>query len=139
MSDPVMVEYERRTAISNGYQAMPMPDEQQIKDGAHILSEILDDAAPLNESRYRFPARQMLRYAAWLRKNEDAYDRGRRDMLNAILTLNPEVARKLHDIRGEEPAFTNEHGKLPFDVVFWVTAVAEQLGIEPKEDADAAA
>lgn len=67
--DPVMVEFERRTAVSNGYQSMPMPDEQQIKDGAHILSEILDDAAPLYEHRYRFPAREMLRYAAWLGKD----------------------------------------------------------------------
>ena len=65
---------------------------------------------------------------------EDAYDRGRRDMLNAILALNPEVARKLHDIRGDEGGeFTNEYGKLPFDVVFWVCAVAEQIGIEPRE------
>lgn len=62
------------------------------------------------------------------------YDRGRRDMLNAILSPNPEVARKLHDIRGDEGVeFTNIHGKLSFDLVFWVTAVAEQLGIEPKE------
>jgi hypothetical protein len=180
-------------SIFNGYSAMPMPDEQQIKDGAHILSEIIDDAAPLNERRYLFPAQQMLRYAAWLARtdsvqeglarrlraayivvtkstmwptdeqflemltlmskvgpvpgqdglgdteeNEEAYDRGRRDMLNAILALNPEVARKLHDIRaedGDEP-FSNVLGQLPFDVVFWVCAVAEQLGIEPKEMSD---
>lgn len=68
---------------------------------------------------------------------DEAYDRGRRDMLNAILSPNPEVARKLHDIRGDEGVeFTNIHGKLSFDLVFWVTAVAEQLGIEPKEMTD---
>jgi hypothetical protein len=73
--------------------------------------------------------------AAVSHERVNAYDRGRRDMLNAILAPNPEVARKLHDIRCDEGIeFTNEHGKLSFDLLFWVTAVAEQLGIEPKED-----
>jgi len=53
-------------AVFNGYSAMPEPDEQQVTDGAHILSEIIDDAAPLNERRYRFPAAAMLKYAAYL-------------------------------------------------------------------------
>lgn len=66
MVDPVMVEYERRMAILKGYEAMPEPTEQQIADGAHILSEIIDDAAPLNERYYRFPAIAMLKYAAYL-------------------------------------------------------------------------
>lgn len=64
--DPVMVEYERRMAIYKGYSAMPEPTEQEIVDGAHILSEIIDDAAPLNERRYRFPAAAMLKFAAYL-------------------------------------------------------------------------
>lgn len=63
---------------------------------------------------------------------DDAYDRGRRDVLNAILALNPDAARKLHDLNGEGE-FSNAEGKLPFDVVFWVSEVAEQLGIEPRE------
>lgn len=65
---------------------------------------------------------------------DDAYDRGRRDVLNAILAVNPDAARKLHDGHFDEGVeFTNAEGKLPFDVVFWVTTVADQLGIEPRE------
>lgn len=63
------------------------------------------------------------------------YDRGRRDMLNALLACNPDVAKMLHAIRCDDGnPFENEHGKLPFDVVFWVTAVADQFGIAPKEE-----
>ena len=69
MSDAMMTNFERNREVFAGYSAMPKPDEQQIKDGAHILFEIIDDAAPLNERRYRFPAREMLRYAAWLGKD----------------------------------------------------------------------
>lgn len=65
----------------------------------------------------------------------DDYDRGRRDMLNALLALNPKAALALHIVHGgTEKTFTNPEGKLPFDVVFWVATVAEQLGIEPKEE-----
>lgn len=60
-------------------------------------------------------------------------DLARRDLLNSILALNPEVARKLHDCRQDGTDFDNPHGKLPFDVVFWVAEVAERLGIEPKD------
>ena len=63
------------------------------------------------------------------------YDRGRRDLLNAMLELNPKAAQKLHVINGgTEETFSNHEGKLPFDVVFWVCEVAEQLGIEPREE-----
>lgn len=63
------------------------------------------------------------------------YERGQRDILNALLALNPQAALELHiGHGGTEETFTNQAGKLPFDVVFWVTTVAEQLGIEPKED-----
>jgi hypothetical protein len=65
----------------------------------------------------------------------DAYDQGRRDVLNAILALNPKVAQKLHILSGgTEDTFENHAGKLPFDVVFWTTEVAAQLGIQPKEE-----
>lgn len=64
-----------------------------------------------------------------------AYDLGRRDVLNAILELNPDVASKLHAIScNEDDAFDNAEGRLPFDVAFWVTSVAEQLGIQPKAE-----
>lgn len=64
------------------------------------------------------------------------YDRGRRDVLNAILALNPKAALKRHIINGgTEDTFDNHQGQLPFDVVFWVCEVADQLGIEPKDDA----
>lgn len=62
------------------------------------------------------------------------YERGQRDTLNAILDLNPKAAQRLHMVSGgTEDTFANHEGRLPFDVVFWVTEVAEQLGIEPKE------
>lgn len=35
----------------------PLPTEAMIAKGAHVLSEWLDDAAPLNERRYREPAK----------------------------------------------------------------------------------
>lgn len=66
---------------------------------------------------------------------ETDYDRGRRDMLNALLALNPRAAQRLHIVSGgTEESFSNHEGRIPFDVVFWVTEVAEQLGIEPKDD-----
>jgi len=61
----------------------------------------------------------------------DHYDRGRRDMLNAILALNPAADALCAEMHGRTP---DPHGKLPFDVLLWVTIVAEQLGIEPKVD-----
>lgn len=61
----------------------------------------------------------------------DPYDRGRRDMLNAILELNPAIGAKLAAFSGRD---ADPHGRLPFDVVLWVTEVATQLGIEPKDD-----
>ncbi|MDO8800036.1 hypothetical protein [Phenylobacterium sp.] len=70
---------------------------------------------------------------AALEASDRVADLARRDLLNSILALNPEVARKLHDCRAEGGAFNNPHGKLPFDVVFWVGEVAERLGIEPVE------
>lgn len=63
------------------------------------------------------------------------YDRGRRDVLNAILALNPKAALNLHIVNGgTEETFSNTDGRLPFDVVFWVCDVADQLGIEPTDD-----
>lgn len=63
------------------------------------------------------------------------YERGQRDTLNAILAPNPKAAQRLHVvIGGTEDTFDNHDGELPFDVVFWVTEVAEQLGIEPKDE-----
>lgn len=64
-----------------------------------------------------------------------SYDRGRRDILNAILALNPVAAQKRHIINGgTEETFSNHEGKLPFDVVFWVCEVAAQLGIRSTEE-----
>jgi hypothetical protein len=61
------------------------------------------------------------------------YERGQRDMINALLALNPKAAQRLHMVGGgTEETFDNHEGRLPFDLVFWVTEVAEQLGIEPK-------
>jgi hypothetical protein len=60
----------------------------------------------------------------------DEYDRGRREVLNSILALNPPIAAKLAELHER---LADPHGKLPFDVVFWVCEVAAQLGIEPKD------
>ncbi len=59
------------------------------------------------------------------------YERGRRDMLNALLSPNPHVSARLAAVldRPADPA-----GRLPFDVVYWIAEVAEQLGILPLED-----
>lgn len=62
---------------------------------------------------------------------EDAYDRGRRDMLNAILALNPAAAASLAKVEERTP---DPYGRLPFDVVFWVTTVADQLGIKTLDE-----
>lgn len=61
----------------------------------------------------------------------DPYDRGRRDMLNALLELNPEVAAKLAFWAERDP---DPVGRLPFDVSFWIHSVADQLGIKPRSD-----
>jgi hypothetical protein len=72
-------------------------------------------------------------------KIDERYDQGRRDVLNAILALNPKVAQKLHILSGgTEETFNNHEGRLPFDVVFWVTEVAEQLGIQPRDATEGA-
>lgn len=58
----------------------------------------------------------------------------RRATLNDLLALNPKAALALHVVHGyTEASFTNEQGKLPFDVVFWVCEVAGQLGIDLAE------
>jgi len=82
----------------------------------------------------RLHAMDALQFAARF-EPAHAYDLGQRDVLNAILALNPKVAESLH--RVQQPVgtpFDNVEGKLPFDVVFWVTSVAEQLNIKPKAD-----
>lgn len=61
----------------------------------------------------------------------DTYDRGRRDVLNAILALNKDAAAGLAALHGRE---ADPHGKLPFDVVYWVTFVAGQLGITERSE-----
>ena len=62
------------------------------------------------------------------------YERGQRDILNALLALNPKAAQRLHIVSGgTDETFANHEGKLPFDVVFWVAEVADQLGIQPKD------
>lgn len=63
---------------------------------------------------------------------EKAYDHGRRDMLNALLALNPAAAAALARLHGRVP---DPVGRLPFDVFVWVTEVALQLGIKPLDQA----
>lgn len=66
-------------------------------------------------------------------KLAQARDAGMRDMLNAILALNPEVAAKVARWR-EPPSPPNPEGKIPFEVALWVTEVATQLGIKSCEE-----
>lgn len=93
-----------------------------------------DDAGTMRASAREFHmkrgAAMLERYAELL--DGDPYDRGRRDMLNALLALNPEAEAKLAAAKDEEP---EGMGRLPFDLAFWVTTVADQLGIEPREEA----
>lgn len=62
-----------------------------------------------------------------------AYDQGRRDVLNALLALNPAASSKIATLHGREP---DPVGRLPFDVVMWVHEVAAQLSIEPRNPAN---
>jgi len=64
--DPVTAAFNKRTAFRLGAEAMPDPTEEEIAYGAHVLSEWLDDAAPLNERRYREPAKAVLKFAAYM-------------------------------------------------------------------------
>lgn len=61
----------------------------------------------------------------------EAYDRGRRDMLNALLEPNPPVQTKLAHWAEKEP---DPEGRMPFDVALWITEVAHQLGIKSQEE-----
>lgn len=65
-TDPVMDAFNRRTELRLASEKMPEPAEEAIAYGAHILSEWLDDAAPLHEDRYREPARAVLKFVAYL-------------------------------------------------------------------------
>lgn len=73
-------------------------------------------------------------YGETLQPFTAVHDRGRRDMLNALLSPNPSVAAKVAELMDEGGA-PNPEGKLPFVVVLWITSVADQLGIEPKDGA----
>lgn len=65
-NDPVMKAWNRRQELRLGAEAMPDPSEEEIAYGAHVLSEWLDDAAPLHERRYREPAKEVLKFAAYM-------------------------------------------------------------------------
>lgn len=61
------------------------------------------------------------------------YERGQRDLLNSLLALNPAAENKLAALHGRE---ANAEGQPPFDAVFWITQVADQLGIKPLDELD---
>lgn len=64
--DPVMAAYEERERKRLGAEKMPEPSEEDVAYAAHVLSEWLDDAAPLHERRYREPGRAVLKFAAFM-------------------------------------------------------------------------
>lgn len=48
------------------------PSHEEIDNAAHILSEWLDDSAPMHERQYRAPARAVLKYAEYMRRKKNA-------------------------------------------------------------------
>jgi hypothetical protein len=107
----------------------------ELEDAIRIANAVLDKPYIDPDGDICLLARQFLRARDTLTRDAEAYDRGRRDVLNALLALNPRAAQRLHMISGgTEETFNNHAGKIPFDVVFWVAEVAEQLGIKPKDE-----
>lgn len=51
-------------AIHEAYTAQPEPREDVLNHATYLLSEWLNDNAPLGEGRYREPARALLKFAA---------------------------------------------------------------------------
>ena len=49
--------------IMNSYEDQPEPREDVLAHATHILSEWLNDRAPIGEGRYREPARALLKFA----------------------------------------------------------------------------
>lgn len=60
-----------------------------------------------------------------------SYERGQRDMLDKLLTLNPEVNAKIAAMWERVP---DPEGRIPFDAAAWITLVADQCGITLKAD-----
>lgn len=61
------------------------------------------------------------------------YEQGQRDLLNLLLTPNKAAADTVAEIMDRAPA-TNPHGKLSFETLVWITTIAVQLGIKPKDN-----
>jgi hypothetical protein len=105
--------------------------ENEMTTETEARCELCGDPMPKGEEMFKFHGysgscpKPPLQRAA---ESATRYDQGRRDVLNAILALNPEVSALLAKLHKRDP---DPEGRLPFDVVVWVTAVAEQLGIEP--------
>lgn len=51
--------------ILAAYQAMPDPVGEVLAQATHILSEWLNDNAPIGEGRYREPARALLKFSTF--------------------------------------------------------------------------
>lgn len=65
IEDQMPTKYELDHEAFAGMNTMPEPAEEAVDRAAHILSEWLDDAAPLHEQRYREPAKAVLKFAAY--------------------------------------------------------------------------
>jgi len=98
----------------------PLPDDRHAIEMHDLRCAGLFDLAAALEAERK----------AWRAAEAKAvgYERGRRDMLNALLAPNPIAAARLARLSNSEP---DVEGRLPFDVVFWVSEIAEQLGIKP--------
>ena len=53
------------TDILTHINQMPEPTPEVLDYATHVLSEWLNDHAPIGEQRYREPARMVLRFAQW--------------------------------------------------------------------------
>lgn len=65
----VKIARENALEIMNAYQAQPEPSEEALAHATYILSEWLNDSAPIGEGRYREPARALLKFAALVSKD----------------------------------------------------------------------
>lgn len=64
------------------------------------------------------------------------YERGQRDLLNVLLTPNKAATDVVDNLMDRNPS-DNPHGKLSFETLVWITTIAAQLGIEPKDEVPA--
>ena len=61
---PIEIVRTNATEIMDAYAAQPEPPAAVLDHATYILSEWLNDGAPIGERRYREPARALLKFAS---------------------------------------------------------------------------